>query len=168
MLTRYYFRYTELKNYIENLKTPISYWGVEDQEGALPSKVASGKTSHSIAHAEKDSLHDTLWRTSIEISCVFAFRELQEFNYPWLIPICWKAVFTQMLAGEELLGNIYRHYFKLYLWRMGPQTYKSPFALNDASDSYLSHTWNFQTEDSRNKDINFTNISQNWYLRQEN
>lgn len=35
---------------------------------------------------------------------------------------------------------------------MGPQTYKSPFALNDASDSYLSHTWNFQTEDSRNKD----------------
>ena len=38
---------------------------------------------------------------------------------------------------------------------MWPQTYKSPFALNDASDSYLSHTWNFQTEDSRNKDINF-------------
>ena len=51
---------------------------------------------------------------------------------------------------------------------MWPQTYKSPFALNDASDSYLSHTWNFQTEDSRNQDINFTNISPNWYLSKEN
>lgn len=50
---------------------------------------------------------------------------------------------------------------------MGPQTYKSPFALNDASDSYLVTHGNFQTEDSRNKDINFTSISQNWYLRKK-
>lgn len=73
-----------------------------------------------------------------------------------------------MLTGEELLGNIYIGIILNYIYEECGHRHKSPFALNDASDSYLSHTWNFQREDSRNKDTNFTNISQNWYLRKEN